>query len=51
MVKELLKDGWIVLRKNNHVRIQSPTGKTLTVPCTPSDVRAVLNFKADIKRL
>jgi predicted RNA binding protein YcfA (HicA-like mRNA interferase family) len=51
MVKDLLRDGWVVLRKNSHIRLKSPTGKTLTVPSTPSDVRAVLNFKADIRRL
>ena len=51
MVKELLKSGWFIVRKNKHVKLQSPTGKTLAVPSTPSDVRAVLNFKADVKRI
>jgi predicted RNA binding protein YcfA (HicA-like mRNA interferase family) len=51
MVKELLKHGWVVIRKNKHVKLQSPTGKTTAVPSTPSDVRAILNFRADIKRM
>jgi len=51
MVKELLRSGWVTIRKNKHVKLQSPTGRTLTVPSTPSDVRAVLNFRADIKRM
>jgi hypothetical protein len=51
MVKELLRNGWVIIRKNKHVKIQSPTGRTTAVPSTPSDVRAVLNFRADIKRM
>ena len=50
MVKQLIKEGWIPLRKNRHMMIKSPNGITLTVPSSPSDVRAVLNFKSDIRR-
>lgn len=50
MVKQLVKEGWIPLRKNRHTMIKSPKGITLTVPSSPSDVRAVLNFKSDIRR-
>lgn len=51
MVKELLRNGWDIVRSSKHVKLKSPTGRTLTVPSTPSDIRAVLNFRADIKRL
>jgi hypothetical protein len=50
MVKQLIKEGWEPLRKNRHLMIKSPKGVTLTVPISPSDGRAVLNFKADIRR-
>ena len=50
MVKQLIKEGWIALRKSGHTRIQSPSGRKLTVSSTPSDVRAVNNFKSDIRR-
>lgn len=51
LVRALLKFGWVVKSKNAHVKLWHEEGKkTLIVPQTPSDGRAVLNFFADVKR-
>lgn len=52
LVKRLLKEfGFIIKSKNNHLKIYNEEKKvTLTVPQSPSDGRAVLNFTADVRR-
>lgn len=49
-VKNLIKMGWQPIKKTRHWQIKSPAGKVLTVPNTPSDSRAILNFKSDLRR-
>jgi len=49
-VHMLVKMGWMPVKKSRHWQVKSPSGKTLTVPNTPSDGRAVLNFMGDLKR-
>lgn len=52
LVKELLVDGWTPTRKKRHWQIISPTnGRVQTIPVTPSDNRAFMNFRSDIKRI
>lgn len=51
IVQNLIAEGWTPQKKTKHWQICPPNGgKPLTVPNTPSDGRAMLNFKADIKR-
>jgi hypothetical protein len=51
LVHELLDEGWQPIRRKRHWQIVSPKGKTQTVPQTPSDPRAYLNFRGDVKRV
>lgn len=50
-VRALIKSGWTVKRGSKHARVISPSGCYLTVPSTPSDHRAWLNFSRDIKEI
>lgn len=50
LVSELVKDGWSYVSKNRHGKLQSPRGKKISIPSTPSDYRASENFKGDINR-
>lgn len=51
LARELVDEGWTAQRRKSHWQLVPPSGgKPLTVPNTPSDGRAILNFKADIKR-
>lgn len=50
-IKNLIKEGWSFRWGGKHGRLSSPNGKTkLSVPCTPSDRRAFLNFTRDVRR-
>lgn len=50
-IKYLLREGWTFRRGGKHGRLSSPNGKTkLSVPCTPSDKRAFLNFRSEVRR-
>ena len=52
IVRELLVEGWSSTRKKGHWQLKPPmSDKIQTVPLTPSDGRAYLNFKSDIKRI
>jgi hypothetical protein len=43
--------GWVIqLRKTGHYRWLSPTGGFVVTSSTPSDHRAVLNIRRDLKR-
>lgn len=50
MVKDLLCRGWVSVKKSKHWQVQSPLGSVLTIPSTPSDGRAAMNFRCDVKR-
>jgi predicted RNA binding protein YcfA (HicA-like mRNA interferase family) len=50
IVRALIKAGWELIRHKRHPRLRSPDGKThLTVPFTPSDHRAELNWISQIR--
>lgn len=43
--------GWEVgFTKKNHLQLRSPDGVTVFGPGTPSDWRAILNFRAKLRR-
>ncbi|MRR51461.1 MAG: hypothetical protein EG825_11195 [Rhodocyclaceae bacterium] len=50
LVKQLIRQGWSFQKGRKHGRLSAPTGQpTLTVPCSPSDRRAFLNFRRDVR--
>lgn len=50
VVRSLLRQGWEYCRRHKHGKLLGPSGEHITVPGTPSDGRAVSNFRADIRR-
>jgi hypothetical protein len=51
LVKSLIRQGWRFHRGGKHGRLLAPDGKrTLTVPCSPSDRCAFLNFRRDVRK-
>lgn len=51
LVSQLIYEGWLYYRGSKHGRLQAPAGHpTLTVPCTPGDRRAFMNFRGDVRR-
>lgn len=51
LVRDLLKENWQPTKRKRHWQVVSPKGKALTIPLTPSDGRAFMNFRSDIKRV
>ena len=52
IVRELVAEGWSSTRKKGHWQLKPPNSDRIqTVPLTPSDGRAFLNFRSDIKRI
>lgn len=52
LVKGLIRQGWSYRRGGKHGRLSSPNGRaTLSVPRTPSDHRAFLNFRRDVRQV
>ncbi|PKO41348.1 MAG: hypothetical protein CVU33_00425 [Betaproteobacteria bacterium HGW-Betaproteobacteria-6] len=52
LVRRLVMSGWEFWRGGRHGRLRAPTGhSTISVPCTPSDHRAVHNFRSEVRRL
>ncbi|NOI12808.1 hypothetical protein F0252_02185 [Vibrio hepatarius] len=39
------------IRGTKHIALLSPLGKRITIPSTPSDRRAYINFQKDILRI
>jgi hypothetical protein len=51
IVRDLVRHGWLFQWGGKHGRLQHPQGHpVITVPKSPSDRRASLNFSCDIKR-
>ncbi len=48
-IQHLCKTGWIFMRGKKHAKLIAPTGAKVVVPSSPSDKRALDNFKRDIK--
>lgn len=52
LVKGLIREGWHFRRGSKHGRLSSPDGLAkLSVPSTPSDYRAFLNFRRDVRHV
>jgi predicted RNA binding protein YcfA (HicA-like mRNA interferase family) len=52
ILKALADQGWkITQRRSSHYRLQSPNGDVYFAGSTPSDRRAVLNLRADLRRM
>lgn len=52
IVRNLIRQGWSFYWGAKHGRLRHPLGQPiLTVPKTPSDNRAPLNFSRDVKRI
>jgi hypothetical protein len=51
ILKEVKRAGWSVTPGKRHLEIRNPEGRRVaTCASTPSDRRAVLNFRADLRR-
>lgn len=51
LVRKMVQEGWLFKRGGRHGRLYAPVGRSiLTVPATPSDRRAFMNFRADVRR-
>ena len=51
MVRVLVARGWRYQPGRKHGKLVAPNGRKLSVPCTPSDWRAGLNFEHDARRI
>ncbi len=51
IVDALVKQGWIYRRGRKHGVLVAPTGRSLAVPGTPSDHRAMRNFAHSVRLL
>jgi hypothetical protein len=52
IVRNLIRHGWSFHRGGKHGKLRHPSGHPLlTVPNSPSDWRAALNFGRDVKRV
>jgi hypothetical protein len=50
LVMQLVREGWAFQRGSKHGRLISPEGgPSLTVPKSPSDHRALKNFRRDVR--
>jgi hypothetical protein len=51
LVRQLIRDGWLFKRGGQYGKLYAPNCATyLSVPSTPSDWRAFLNFRQDVRR-
>jgi hypothetical protein len=51
LVRALVRSGWPYVNGKTHGKLVAPNGRRLAVPGTPSDWRASLNFRRDIRRI
>ena len=51
LVRTLVRSGWQYVNGKTHGKLVAPNGRRLAVPGTPSDWRASLNFRSDIRRI
>ena len=50
LVAQLVRSGWQFCRGGRHGKLRAPQGSyALTVPISPSDRRAWLNFRRDVR--
>lgn len=51
LVKDMVRSGWRY-KSGKHGKLYHPTGPSLiTFPKTPSDYRAILNLRRDIRKI
>ena len=50
-IRALIKSGWKIKSGSKHARLISPAGYLLTIPSTPSDRRAWLNFSREVRQI
>lgn len=51
-VRQLVRDGWSFQNGGRHGRLYAPArAAILSVPCTPGDKRAFINFRQDVRRV
>lgn len=51
-VRKLVRDGWQFSHGGQHGKLYAPNqAKYLSVPSTPSDWRAFINFRQDVRRI
>lgn len=51
IVRTLVRQGWAFHRQGKHGKLRGPGEHgLLAVPCSPSDHRAALNFRRDVRR-
>lgn len=52
LVRQLVRNGWRFQRGGQHGKPYAPhSAECLSVPSTPSDRRAFLNFRQDVRRI
>lgn len=52
LVRKLVREGWQFRRGGQHGKLCSPSrAACLSVPSTPSDRRAFLNFRQDVRQV
>ncbi|RWA52100.1 hypothetical protein AU476_19240 [Cupriavidus sp. UYMSc13B] len=51
LVHSLVCDGGEFVPGKKHGKLRLKSGKTITLPRSPSDYRAILNIKSDLRRL
>ena len=51
VVRNLISRGWGLKAGKKHCCIISPTGRKVTIPSTPSDHRAIYNFRSDVRKI
>lgn len=51
LVRELCSLGWGYRKGKKHGKLIAPDGRVMGVPSTPSDRRAYLNFRRDVRSL
>lgn len=46
-----LKKGWNIRRGSKHWVLGAPSGRKLSIPSTPSDIRSAKNFLTSLKHI
>jgi hypothetical protein len=50
-INMLIENGWGYISRKKHGALISPNGFKLSVPSTPSDCRALYNFRRDVRHM
>lgn len=52
LIRQLIRDGWEFRQGGQHGKLYAPNCMAyISVPSTPSDRRAFLNFRQDVRRI